>query len=226
MLFIGKCSMRTKRQILSITDFQEKPLSSTYLGAPLIIGTSKRQHFNQLLERFLSKLSGWKSRLLSFAGRRILLRHVLNSLATHIAMVFPLPKSESNHLESHMRNFLWSVAASRSRRNQIRWELVCLPTHEGGLGITRINEHNEASFLKLAWTAATSNSLWADWMTGRCFHKTAIWSSSSTKIGSCIWLKVRNSVHYIQASCKWTIGNGKLADIWFDYWAKDTSLAA
>lgn len=78
-LFIGKCSLRTKRQILSNTNLQDHPLFSTYLGAPLVIGTPKRQHFNHLVVRFLSKLSGWKSRLLSFTGRRILLRHVLSS---------------------------------------------------------------------------------------------------------------------------------------------------
>lgn len=89
--FIGKCNQRTRRQILAISNLPEHPLSSNYLGAPLWIGTPKRHHFNQLLDRFLSKLSGWKLRLLSSAGREILVRHVLSSLPTHIAMVLPLP---------------------------------------------------------------------------------------------------------------------------------------
>ena len=56
-MFNGKHSL--KKQILAITDLQEKPLHSHYLGAPLIIGTPKKHHFNPLLDRFLSKLSDW-----------------------------------------------------------------------------------------------------------------------------------------------------------------------
>lgn len=61
-----------------------------------------------------------------------------------------------------MKNFLWSAETTRSRRNFIRWQVVCLPTEEGGLGIRRLQEQNEVSFLKLGWQAASSHSLWAD----------------------------------------------------------------
>lgn len=78
----------------------------------------------------------------------------------------------------------------------------------------------------MAWTAATSKSLWADWMSRRYFPKTAIWSSTTTKIGSCIWRKVRNSAQLVQAGCNWTIGNEKLADLWFDCWTVDSTFEA
>lgn len=126
-LFIGKCSSSLKRQILGITNLQEKPHHPKYLGSPLIIGTLKKHHFS-LLDRFRSKLSVWKSRLLSFTGRIVLVRHVLSSLATHIALIFPLPKSVSILMESFMCNFLWSSAPIKLKRNQIKWKVVYLPT--------------------------------------------------------------------------------------------------
>ena len=211
---------------MAITELQDHPLHSQYLGAPSIIGTPKKHHFNPLLDRFLSKLSGWKSRLLSFAGRRILVRHVLSSLATHIALIFPIPKSVSSTMESFMRNFLWSAGPSKQKRNQIGWEVLCLPIKEGGLGIRRINEQNEASFIKLAWLVASSNSLWANWMANRYLRNSAVWSPSSSKTGSCIWHKIRNSGHHIHLGCKWIIGDGKSAEPWYDSWAKDETLAS
>ena len=57
-LFIGKCSVRSKRQIMDITHLQEKLLHSNYLGAPLIIDTPRRHHFTPLLDRFLLKVLG------------------------------------------------------------------------------------------------------------------------------------------------------------------------
>lgn len=67
-LFLGNCSRRTKRRILAITNLQDHILSSTYLRAPLTIGTPQRQHFNPMLDRFFSKISWWKFRLLSLTG--------------------------------------------------------------------------------------------------------------------------------------------------------------
>lgn len=58
-----------------------------------------------------------------------------------------------------MRNFLWSGEQSRSKRSQIRWDAVCLPTKEGGLGIRRMHQQNEAAFIKLGWIVALSSSL-------------------------------------------------------------------
>lgn len=159
--------------------------------------------------------------MLSFAGRKILVGHVLSSLATHIAIVFPLPKSVTNHMKCLMRNFLWSAETIRSRRNQISWDVVCLRTKEGGLGIRHIHEQNEASFLKLGWMAASSRSLLADWMTCRYFPK---WSSSTTKSGSCILRKIGKLATHIKFGRRWIIGNGKLVDIWFDSWADKLAL--
>lgn len=102
------------------------------------------------------------------------MRHVLSSLPTHIAMILPIPKYVSNQMEAIMRNFLWSWGAVRQKRNQINWETVTLPTKEGGLGIRRVSEQNEASFFKMGWIAMTSNSLWSNWMAGRYFPNSSI----------------------------------------------------
>lgn len=66
-------------------------------------------------------------------------------------MVFPIPKSVTNHMERLMKNFLWSADNTSASRNKICWKVVYLPTNEGGLGIRHIQEQNEATFLKLGW---------------------------------------------------------------------------
>lgn len=148
---------------------KEIPLSSKYLGAPLCIGSPKRQLFNSLVDKMHSKLAGWKSNLLSLAGRRILVNHVLSGM--------PIP----------LRWYcLWSADSSLSKRYHIRWDTICLPTSKGGLGIRHLKEQNEASFLKLGWAAAVSSSIWANWMKAK-----AIWNPSTPKSGSCIWQKIR-----------------------------------
>lgn len=136
-----------------------------------------------------------------FLNHRILVRHVLSSLATGIAMVITLPKSVTNHMESLMRSFLWSAETTQSRRNQICWVVVCLSTKEGGLSIRRIHEQNEASSFR---------SLWTNWMTCRYFPKSAIWSSTTPKSGSCIWHRIRKLDHQSNSAVGASLAMGSL----------------
>ncbi|XXG79696.1 hypothetical protein AAC387_Pa09g0714 [Persea americana] len=129
-------------------------------------------------------------------------------------------------MESFMRNFLWSSAPIKLKRNQIKWEVVCLPTQEGGLGIRRVHEQNAASFTKLAWTVDSSNSLWANWMSYRYLKGSTLWTTSSPISGSFIWRRIRSATQQIHPGSKWIIGDGKSADVWFDSWAMDQPLAS
>ena len=47
-----------------------------YLGLPSLVGRLKRNTFQQLKERLANKLSGWKEKLLSGAGKEVLIKAV------------------------------------------------------------------------------------------------------------------------------------------------------
>ena len=48
----------------------------TYLGLPSLVGKSKRNTFRQLNERLNNKLSRWKEKMLSHAGKEIFIKVV------------------------------------------------------------------------------------------------------------------------------------------------------
>ena len=104
-------------------------------------------------------LDGWKAKCLSFAGRLILVKHVLSSIPLHISLVISIPSKTYLQIERLMRNFLWSSSSEKKRSNLVNWEKVCVPKAEGGLGLRRGKEFNNACLLKLGWVAATSESL-------------------------------------------------------------------
>ncbi|GKA13749.1 putative RNA-directed DNA polymerase, eukaryota, reverse transcriptase zinc-binding domain protein [Tanacetum coccineum] len=51
-----------------------------YLGVPVGCNMSRSSNWNIIIQKFYSKLSSWKARLLSVGGRLTLIRSVLNSL--------------------------------------------------------------------------------------------------------------------------------------------------
>ncbi|CAA0831738.1 Unknown protein, partial [Striga hermonthica] len=54
--------------------------STRYLGLPLGIGRSKLDTFQYILDSVLGRLQSWRSKLLSQAGKAVLIKAVLQAL--------------------------------------------------------------------------------------------------------------------------------------------------
>lgn len=117
-----------------------------------------------------------------------------------------------------MRNFPWSANPERLRSNLIRWETVCLPKLEGGLGLRRVREFNEACLLNLARSAISTNSLWAIWLRARYFRGPSIWHSRNPRGGSCIQKSLKSLSSFLQRDNSWVVDNGQSISLWFDNW--------
>lgn len=59
-----------------------------YLLCCLFTGIKKVYYFDNLIVKIGKKLVGWKSRLLSYAGSLILIKHVLQCICIHILASF------------------------------------------------------------------------------------------------------------------------------------------
>ena len=54
-----------------------------YLGLPSLVGKGKKESFNYINEKFWRKLQGWEGKLLSKAGREVLLKAVIQAIPTY-----------------------------------------------------------------------------------------------------------------------------------------------
>lgn len=64
---------------------------SKYLGLPLFWGKDKSKHFAEIKERIQSKVSGWKSKILSQSGKTILIKSVATSLPQYYMQSLHFP---------------------------------------------------------------------------------------------------------------------------------------
>ena len=76
-----------------------------YLGLPSLIGRKKREVFSFLREKVWQKTKEWESALISRAGKEVLLKSVVQSLATYAMGVFLLPISLCEDMEKLMNQF-------------------------------------------------------------------------------------------------------------------------
>ena len=76
-----------------------------YLGLPSLVGRNKRNSFNDIKEKLGKKLAGWKEKMLSKAGREVLIKAVAQAIPTYIMSCFKIPDSLCDDLTSMIRNF-------------------------------------------------------------------------------------------------------------------------
>jgi len=78
-----------------------------YLGLPTHIGRSKSQVFRFLVDRIRTKLKGWKKRNLSFSGRGVVIRAVIQSMPTYVMSCFRIPLNVCDRIERAICRFWW-----------------------------------------------------------------------------------------------------------------------
>ncbi|KAL9673893.1 hypothetical protein QQ045_030156 [Rhodiola kirilowii] len=114
--------------------FQIGRLPFLYLGVPLDGCSLKKSAYNMIIDKMLSKITSWSAKCLSYAGRLVLIKHVLSAIGSYWMRVLIFPKAVTKKITSICRNFLWSIRR-KGRRSVVSWKDVCRPKELGGLSI-------------------------------------------------------------------------------------------
>ncbi|KAG7540165.1 Ribonuclease H domain [Arabidopsis thaliana x Arabidopsis arenosa] len=199
-----------------------------YLGMPVLQKRINKETFGDVLEKVSSRLSGWKGKCLSFAGRLTLTKAVLSSIPVHTMSTISLPKSTLESLDKASRSFLWGSNNETKKQHLVSWKRVCCHKSEGGLGIRAAHDMNKALLAKLGWRLLNDhNSLWARVL--RCKYKVRDTQDLSWLVAKSNWSSTWRSVgiglrEVVVPGIRWVIGNGKKINFWADKWVSNSPL--
>ncbi|KAK4381319.1 putative ribonuclease H protein [Sesamum angolense] len=159
------------------TTFPGGSPSLRYLGLPLLASRLSISDCKPLLLKIDSRIKGWESIQLSFAGRLQLIKSVLMSLKVYWAMAFILPKGVIREVEKKMRTFLWK-GNSAVGYPKVAWSVVCKPIEEGGQGIRDILALNKALMSRHLWNVIQNNqsSIWVKWIAHTRLRHKSVWT--------------------------------------------------
>jgi hypothetical protein len=172
---------------------------------PLI--TQITQH-NQLIERLYYRLSGWKGKLLSTAGRETLVKTVLSSQPVYHLTAFPEHKWLVRKIDRLRRSFLWRGETPDKvygGHSLVNWTTTCRPKNKGGLGVLDLERFARA--LRLRW-------LWFQWR-----HKDRAWIDLDLPCDA-------HDRELFAASTIVSIGDGKTTSFWTSSWLEGKTAKA
>jgi hypothetical protein len=99
--------METRALILNLTGVPSSQRYGKYLGLPTLVGKSRVRKFQYITDKVRKRISDWKVKFLSQAGKEILIMAVIQAIPTYYMSIFLLPKKLCNDLNGLMQKFWW-----------------------------------------------------------------------------------------------------------------------
>ncbi|PRQ29705.1 putative RNA-directed DNA polymerase [Rosa chinensis] len=189
-----------------------------YLGLPTYVGRNKTSTFQYIQERLDQKLQTWQGRLLSGAGKDILIRVVAQSLPTYAMSCFQLTKNFCDDLQQKCARFWWGSSNEQRKIHWKSWQFLCRPRKEGGLGFRDLHAFNRAMLAKQGWRIVQfPNSLIAKMYKARYSPETSFWEEEPHPSPSFSWRSISEARSVLVKGARWQVGDGN--DIWIgDPW--------
>ncbi|WMV49196.1 hypothetical protein MTR67_042581, partial [Solanum verrucosum] len=168
-----------------VTGILRKDFPFTYLGCPIFYKRKQKSYYHQMIQRIGAKIQGWKGKLLSYGGRAILIKHVLQSTPIHCLSVMNPPSNVLNLVQRIMAQFFWNSCIGGRGRQWSKWGNLCLPENEGGLGFRLLHDVSMALFCKLWWNFRTKQTLWSEYMRNNITRNgsASLWHDNWTGMG-------------------------------------------
>jgi hypothetical protein len=122
-----------------------------YLGLPVGANPRLATTWSPLLDAIKKRLGSWGNRHVSLGGRIVLLNAVLNAIPIFFLSYMKMPMKVWREVVRIQRNFLWGGLSKKTSICWVKWEDVCKPKREGGLGVRNMRTVNLSLLAKWRW---------------------------------------------------------------------------
>ncbi|XP_056690367.1 uncharacterized protein [Spinacia oleracea] len=222
-IYFSKHTPQNQKDLFCNTlEVQPSPDLGTYLGFPL---TDKRPTKNQTLDicrKIKSKLASWKAKCLSKAGRLVLIKSTLTTIANYSMQILYLPKKTLQTIDQACANFLWDSEPQKKKTHLVAWLKACGPLEVGGLSVRSAVMMNKVLMTKLCWKFNTGENL-ASILIKEKYVDNRPYPAPFSK-GSHIWQNVGKGWNMYKDLTAWCIGDGTQINLWLDNWTGKGSL--
>ena len=151
-------------------------------------------------------------------GTLQLISSVLYNIQAYWCTMFIIPKLTCYKIEQIFNGFHWSGKEGNARRAKVGLESLCLPREEGGLGLRRVKDWNDATIMKHIWNLFyRKDSIWVAWVREVLLRRTSIWIARTPSLCSWSWQKILQLRDKVRPFIKHQVFNSVRTFLWHDF---------
>lgn len=189
-----------KDHLASILEVNCTEEHDRYLGLPIHIGRSKTAIFEYIRERLTKKLVNWKAKILSSAGKEILIKAVAQTMPLYVMNCYLLPKGLCDDLHQLCAQFFWGDTAEKKKIHWRSWDRLCLTKAEGGMGFKNLYAYNLSMLAKQAWRLISNPHSLIARLFKACYHPTcSFWEADMGDYPSFSWKSILTTRPILEA---------------------------
>ncbi|XP_055814323.1 uncharacterized protein LOC129883750 [Solanum dulcamara] len=191
----------TVLRIKRIRGFNQKNSPITYLGCPIYIGRQRVIYYSDLISKIVNRITGWQAKILSYGGRVVLVKHVIQAMPIHLLSASTPLSTTIKQIQSITANFFWGWKNDKRKYHWSSWKNLSYPYDEGGIGVRQITDMAKSFQYKQWWVLRTKNTLWGEFLKAKYCQRANLITKNGTLSGSCLfwwdnWLGVGPLAHF------------------------------
>ncbi|XP_059277795.1 uncharacterized protein LOC132031972 [Lycium ferocissimum] len=182
-----KTSLEVIHRTCHLTRMHRKEWPIKYFGCPLFVGRMKIIYFSEMVHNITRRIHTWHARFLSKGGKIVLVKHILLAMPVHLLATMKPPKGTFEQLEGAINSFIWNDNDTKRKYHWRKWESMCLPNEEGGVGFRCLRDVSEAFIAKQWWNLRTKESMWKEYMLAKYCSRVNLIIRKSVGVQSQTW---------------------------------------
>ena len=219
VLFSPNTSTECREEVMQALNIQRETMNEKYLGLPVFVGHNRKKVFSYLKDRVWARIQGWKEKMLSRAGKEILIKVVAQAIPTFAMGCFDITKELCDEMSSMICRYWWSCQDNEKKMHWINWKKLTEPKEEGGLGFRDIHAFNLAMLAKQGWRLAQNpKSLCARILKAKYYPNGDVLKARAGNNPSYTWRSILKGIEVLNRGIIWRVGNGRSINIWRDPW--------
>lgn len=213
---IGKRVPKTiKQQTKDTPGIDNESGMGTCLGIPEDISGSKCKLFEFFKDKLNHRINGWSGRWLTKAGKEILIKVIALALPTYVMSSFLLSLEICDKLASAIARYWWSTNPPKRGMHRARWEKLCYPKEEGGMGFRVIHEFNFALLAKQLWRLIQFPKSLLARVQKRRYHRTcSILQTTCSVAPSYVWSSLMEAHPLLLLGIRRVVHSGYQIQVW------------
>jgi len=189
-----------------------------YLGLPMNTRKLNNKDWKVIEERIEKRLSGWKGKMLSVGGRMVLINSVLSSLPMFMMSFFELPKGVLEKIDCFRSCFYWQNDQHKRKYRLAKWEILCQPKDQGGLGIQNLDIQNKCLLSKWLFKLLNEDGMWQELLRNKYIKDKTLGSCVKKPTDSHFWKSLMNVKDVFMDFGSFKVLDGSQTRFWIDTW--------